>query len=282
MESMDRLPRPFPVWLIVGWRLFTALFPAALASAFLFGADDVVGTSLGIVCLLFTGWFVLAAYGMWALRPWGRVLEILSAIPWLLAFPIGTLASVLTFIFLSKKETKLLYSGRRPGDLTEDERRVLEEAAADRPGAGCWVVAALGAVGGLFFAGIVAAIAIPNLINAIDRGKQKRTMADLRSIGTAIEEYAIDHNEYPSAPDMAALRGHLEREYLLTWPAVDGWEHPFEGYSDPDHYVLCSPGKDGGDCTWENDDEGGPTTSFNSSIFFGNGEFMQYPEGIQR
>ena len=40
--------------------------------------------------------------------------------------------------------------------------------------------------------GIIAAIAIPNLLNAIDRGKQKRTMADLRSIGTAVESYAIE------------------------------------------------------------------------------------------
>ena len=40
--------------------------------------------------------------------------------------------------------------------------------------------------------GIIAAIAIPNLLNAIDRGKQKRTMADLRTLGTAIESYAID------------------------------------------------------------------------------------------
>ena len=29
--------------------------------------------------------------------------------------------------------------------------------------------------------GIIAAVAIPNLLNAVDRGKQKRTMADLRS-----------------------------------------------------------------------------------------------------
>ena len=49
--------------------------------------------------------------------------------------------------------------------------------------------------------GIIAAIAIPNLLNAIDRGKQKRTMADLRSMGTAIEEYSIDNNFYPE-------RGH--------------------------------------------------------------------------
>ncbi|MBZ5641051.1 MAG: prepilin-type N-terminal cleavage/methylation domain-containing protein, partial [Acidobacteriia bacterium] len=44
--------------------------------------------------------------------------------------------------------------------------------------------------------GIIAAIAIPNLLNAIDRGKQKRTMADIRSIGTAVESYAIDNNYY--------------------------------------------------------------------------------------
>ncbi len=42
--------------------------------------------------------------------------------------------------------------------------------------------------------GIIAAIAIPNLLNAIDRGKQKRTMADMRSVGTAIESYAVDNN----------------------------------------------------------------------------------------
>ena len=42
--------------------------------------------------------------------------------------------------------------------------------------------------------GIIAAIAIPNLLNAIDRGKQKRTMADMRSIGTSVESYAIDSN----------------------------------------------------------------------------------------
>jgi len=31
------------------------------------------------------------------------------------------------------------------------------------------------------FCGIVSAIAIPNLLNAIDRGKRKRTMADMRA-----------------------------------------------------------------------------------------------------
>src|ERR1017187_4807090 len=33
--------------------------------------------------------------------------------------------------------------------------------------------------------GILAAIAIPNLLNALQRGKQKRTMADMRTLATA-------------------------------------------------------------------------------------------------
>src|SRR5262245_29907252 len=45
--------------------------------------------------------------------------------------------------------------------------------------------------------GIIAAIAIPNLLNAIQRGKQKRTMADARAIGTAAEAFAVDNNRYP-------------------------------------------------------------------------------------
>src|SRR5437867_7536931 len=47
--------------------------------------------------------------------------------------------------------------------------------------------------------GILAAIAIPNLLNAVQRGKQKRSMADMRSLATAIEAYAVDNNVYPQA-----------------------------------------------------------------------------------
>src|SRR5437667_50778 len=75
--------------------------------------------------------------------------------------------------------------------------------------------------------GIIAAIAIPNLLNAIDRSKQKRTMADIRSVGTAVEEYAIDNNFYPvqvTQGDIAtAVAGLLEPTYIKLAPKVDGW-----------------------------------------------------------
>src|SRR6476660_5636480 len=53
--------------------------------------------------------------------------------------------------------------------------------------------------------GILAAIAIPNLLNAVQRGKQKRTMSDMRALATAVEAYAVDNNQYPAAACTAGI-----------------------------------------------------------------------------
>ncbi len=129
--------------------------------------------------------------------------------------------------------------------------------------------------------GIIAAIAIPNLLNAIDRGKQKRTMADLRSIGTAVESYAIDNNYYPTANDIAtmATTANVAPIYIKTMPTQDGWRHDFYVNSITTGYTLASGGKDGGGITgWV----GGPTTDFNAPIVFTAGQFAQWPEGVQQ
>jgi general secretion pathway protein G len=129
--------------------------------------------------------------------------------------------------------------------------------------------------------GIIAAIAIPNLLNAIDRGKQKRTMADLRSVGTAVETYSIDNNIYPSANAMAGdLDALIEPNYIRTAPAEDGWGNTFSVDCDPADYTLCSNGKDGaGNCQNES---GGATGDFDDGITFNNGQFVQWPEGLQQ
>ncbi|MBN1475673.1 prepilin-type N-terminal cleavage/methylation domain-containing protein [Candidatus Sumerlaeota bacterium] len=44
---------------------------------------------------------------------------------------------------------------------------------------------------------ILAAIAVPNFLEAQVRAKVSRTRADMRSMATALEAYHIDHNEYP-------------------------------------------------------------------------------------
>lgn len=47
--------------------------------------------------------------------------------------------------------------------------------------------------------GILAAIAVPNFLNAQTRAKIARVMGDHKSIGSALELYALDHNGFPYA-----------------------------------------------------------------------------------
>jgi type II secretion system protein G len=44
---------------------------------------------------------------------------------------------------------------------------------------------------------ILAAIAVPNFLEAQVRSKVSRTLADMRSMRTALEAYAVDNNRYP-------------------------------------------------------------------------------------
>ncbi len=131
--------------------------------------------------------------------------------------------------------------------------------------------------------GIIAAIAIPNLLNAIDRGKQKRTMADLRSMGTAIEEYSIDNNFYPVATDVATLEAEVSPSYMRKLPERDGWGQGFFVDADPSEYTLGSCGKGATSCASVTllVAGGGKSSKFVDDIVFSNGSFVQWPEGKQ-
>lgn len=135
--------------------------------------------------------------------------------------------------------------------------------------------------------GIVAAIAIPNMLTAVQRAKQKRTMADQRSIAIALEAYATYKNRYP---DPQSLEQELAPTYIRQLPKTDGWTNPFRyecwsttGGDVCDAYAIGSGGRDG---TFERealrDYEGsGATTGFDGDIVFSNGIFVQYPKGTQ-
>ena len=129
--------------------------------------------------------------------------------------------------------------------------------------------------------GIIAAIAIPNLLNAIDRGKQKRTMADLRSIGTAIESYSIDNNLYPVAANAAALAAVVEPIYIKNLPEEDGWGFALYVSSATTGYTVASGGKNG-DSNATIVGSGGATQDFDDAIVFSDGQFIQWPEGAQQ
>src|SRR3569832_219520 len=69
--------------------------------------------------------------------------------------------------------------------------------------------------------GILAAIAIPNLLTAMQRSKQKRTMADIRSIATAWEARATDTNRYNAAGATFSWPGNS-----LSGTTLDGMLSP--------------------------------------------------------
>lgn len=137
--------------------------------------------------------------------------------------------------------------------------------------------------------GLLAAIVIPNLLNAVQRGKQKRTMADMRSLASAIEAYAVDHNAYPSASCASGLYlvlgkplnqnsfSDLTPTYIAEPPWRDGWGHPFVYGHDTDNYNIVSLGRD----RKPNTLTCGTTTDFNDDIIYSNGTFVQWPEGTQ-
>lgn len=106
-------------------------------------------------------------------------------------------------------------------------------------------------------------------------GESKRTMADLRSIGTAIESYSIDYDQYPAATDVESLAGLLEPTYIRTLPRTDAWGREFQIDSRAATYRACSGGKDHEPCL-SNQARGGLSHS-GEPIIFENGQFVQWP-----
>ena len=127
--------------------------------------------------------------------------------------------------------------------------------------------------------GIIAAIAIPNLLNAIQRGKQKRTMGDIRTIATAVESYSIDNNQYPNTSGATAnLSAFLEPTYIKKLPTQDGWNNAFQYDTDTTEYTLTSYGKDGS----ASGPASGGTTDFRHDQIFSTGSFVTWAEGTQQ
>jgi general secretion pathway protein G len=160
--------------------------------------------------------------------------------------------------------------------------------------------------------GIIAAIAIPNLLSAIQRGKQKRTMGDIKTTGTGLESYNTDNNAYPAvAIGMAAVgvaaapygaagcTQCLNPDYIVSPIWKDGWYSTvtprtfFYGTSTAtvQDYALSSCGKDGAaqgahSCATGNTAASIAAasvdgTTFDCDVTLQNGQFTQAPLGKQ-
>lgn len=140
--------------------------------------------------------------------------------------------------------------------------------------------------------GIIAAILVPNLLESMQKAKQKRTMADLQELSGAIESYREEHGgRVPEAASIDELAEALEPDYAGEMIRTDAWEHPLvyacwsQGLAPGsdgacDTYRLISPGRDG---ELEQND---PTAydvapfkpfEYDRDLVVGDGYFYRYP-----
>jgi general secretion pathway protein G len=142
--------------------------------------------------------------------------------------------------------------------------------------------------------GLLAAIAIPNLIQAIQRAKQKRAMAEVRGLATACNSYSTDTNDYPHGntswqnTDVVIPIGELAPFYIKEVPNPDPWGTKYQ-YACTDSYqdfAIRSLGKggsdDGEDLTAVLAAAPAITTCFENDIVWANSGFTTWPEGKQR
>jgi len=104
---------------------------------------------------------------------------------------------------------------------------------------------------------ILAAIAVPNFLEAQTRAKVSRVKADMRTVGVALETYAVDYNNYPG--ERANLWLLADLVYLSTpiaylsstsftdpflpmdWNQYHGGGAPSPGYKPTLQYINYSP-----------------------------------------
>ena len=140
--------------------------------------------------------------------------------------------------------------------------------------------------------GIIAAIAIPNLLSAIQRGKQKRAMGEVRSIATSAQAYATDTNNYPivtSPGDASAAASDLCPDYIKSIPSPDPWSTVYQYQGVSDNFAAASYGKTGDTDGWSGialttADTAliSNTSCFECDIVWEGDSFLIKPEGKQR
>ena len=129
--------------------------------------------------------------------------------------------------------------------------------------------------------GIVFVIAVPNLLNAIDRARQKRTMGEIRALGGAIEAYSVDNGAFPVGSSVGTLTIVLQGDYVNKVVPIDAWGHLFLYSGTGQDYTVGSAGKDGGN-SLTLVGNGGRTASFVDDIIYSKGSFVQWPDGKQQ
>jgi type II secretion system protein G len=125
--------------------------------------------------------------------------------------------------------------------------------------------------------GLIVAIAIPALQMAIDKSRQRSTMADMRSLGQGVQYYQVDESIFPNGTTTTAQLSAMLQPYTKNFlPAKDRWNRPLSYASDMQNwYSIESYGKDGIDGV---DISPATKMQFEQDIVFATGRFVAAPE----
>ncbi|MEM7480598.1 MAG: prepilin-type N-terminal cleavage/methylation domain-containing protein [Acidobacteriota bacterium] len=152
--------------------------------------------------------------------------------------------------------------------------------------------------------GIIAALLVPNFIDALQKAKQKRTVADERDWGVAAMSWLTDQvgaaaaganttvnlGDWSGNSSLAAIRSALVPRYIQDVPPRDGWKNTFAYELDIDNplaervMIVGSGGRDGrssaislsGTITVGNFDP----TDYDQNILWADGYFLRWPEKV--
>lgn len=146
--------------------------------------------------------------------------------------------------------------------------------------------------------GLLAAMLIPNLIDAMQKAKQKRTMAEMRITGTALMAWLTDQTNAAAAGATFDLTGYgtssavqmealLVPTYLQGVARLDGWKHPYEYRLNTGSSTMSSTGvmaiRSGGMNGVFDADTYEPgsfvPTDYNQDIVWADGFFVRWPQG---
>ncbi|MDQ6802630.1 MAG: hypothetical protein M3041_17625 [Acidobacteriota bacterium] len=297
--------------------------PIVIALAILANVTGIIYLTLAIANypLIIGPWGVfrlIASYGLLRMKTYGLILERVSALFWIaisvLFLGLVVLVGVSSGFFPPHPRVAFFVLS---GILSFWEFRYLGRAEVKarfakrgQPGAPLPLVAKVGWFGGQLALLLHLHMAFPllptiTLYDSVwDLTHQRRTMADMRTIATAIEARAMDVNDYPFAASIEGIATKISPTYLQWVPLRDGWGNRWRYGAwkvDPktpgrDHYIIISAGRDGrfevidpklmeafvrsnhsGQLSTFTAKE---TTNPDCDIVYSNGEYIQHPVGV--
>jgi Tfp pilus assembly protein PilE len=133
-------------------------------------------------------------------------------------------------------------------------------------------------------AAIIAAIAVPNYLTAMQKGKLKATLADMKALSMAIDAYIVDHKAAPAGNTLAEIKDKLAPKYIKEMPMKDAWGNDFQ-YTHGEaakkaEYAVGSGGRDGVFNGWEQTENYivSDIHDFDKDLIIANGKFTYCPK----